>query len=302
MSAAGLCRPEDDPRQRRLLQHARLRQGPGRRRGERQRGQRYLPGRLAGQPGGGQFFRAASRNSIGKWFLGTDLPVLNSSSLTYATASGSLFPSRAFAQRRIPGRVGRLLLHFLAGHDRRQQPAGDREHVRQQRRRHLHRPLLRELRVVADYVTVNSKRWSSPDSRRPWPMPILRKRRQFVALAVDSAGRKGLRRSGTRPARKAAMARTTTARSKAAGWPTSRPGAGPQRQQLQPYRLDAADDDQRPGRTRGGHHRHHQLQRRPTTAWRAGSSGPRLRCDRLQRLHRRSSRSTIPGVWTSRSH
>ena len=43
---------------------------------------------------------------IGKWFLGTDLPALTSSSLTYATASGSLFPATPSHNDEYQGQLG----------------------------------------------------------------------------------------------------------------------------------------------------------------------------------------------------
>ena len=54
----GPVRPEDDPCRRRPIQHAELRPGPGRRRGQRQPGQCPVPGRRPGQPGRRQFRRA----------------------------------------------------------------------------------------------------------------------------------------------------------------------------------------------------------------------------------------------------
>ena len=43
---------------------------------------------------------------IGKWFLGSDLPVVSSSSLTYTLASGSLFPSTPSHNNEFQGELG----------------------------------------------------------------------------------------------------------------------------------------------------------------------------------------------------
>ena len=116
-----------------------------------------------------------STNLIGKWFLGTDHPALCDTSLVYKSVAGSLLPAYAVAPDEVPGRAGRLLFHFRPGHAGRQQPRRRPEHVHQQRRRHVHRPLLHEhlrhhrllqrrrhqrrlhqQQGTADYVTVDS--------------------------------------------------------------------------------------------------------------------------------------------------
>ena len=43
---------------------------------------------------------------IGKWFLGADLPALSSNTLTYATASGSLFPAAPSTNDEFQGQLG----------------------------------------------------------------------------------------------------------------------------------------------------------------------------------------------------
>jgi hypothetical protein len=43
---------------------------------------------------------------IGKWFLGTDLPALTSTALTYETASGSLFPTTPSHNNEFQGQLG----------------------------------------------------------------------------------------------------------------------------------------------------------------------------------------------------
>ena len=43
---------------------------------------------------------------IGKWFLGTDLPTLTSSSLTYTMVSGSLFPTAPSNTDEFQGELG----------------------------------------------------------------------------------------------------------------------------------------------------------------------------------------------------
>ena len=79
---------------------------------------------------------------IGKWFLGTDTPALCDTLAGLQIGRRLAVPANAVAHRRIPGRTGRLLLHFRAGHAGRQQSGRDPKHVYRQRRRHVHGPLL----------------------------------------------------------------------------------------------------------------------------------------------------------------
>ena len=80
-------------------------------------------------------------NLINKWFYGTDHPVLCNTSLVYKATAGSLFPHTPSHTDECQA-SGRLLFDFGPGDARRQQSRRDREHDHQQRRRHLHRPLL----------------------------------------------------------------------------------------------------------------------------------------------------------------
>ena len=83
---------------------------------------------------------------VNKWFLGTDLPNPGNSVRLRLQIGRRLVvrPGEQYAgnRRRIPGRAWRLLLHLLAGHYCQEQPGRHREHVHQQRRRDLYRPLL----------------------------------------------------------------------------------------------------------------------------------------------------------------
>ena len=167
-------------------------------------------------------------------------PALCNTSLVYKSVTGSLFPHHAVAQRRASGRAGRLLLHLRPGHAGRQQPASSREHVHQQRRRHLHRPLLLPAPTessttngtisagfttgvgTADYVTVNCMLPTSAsgvldyaDSGASYTnagngfwIPLAEK----AYAQWNQTGREG-----------PATASTPTRTSRAAGWPRSMP-------------------------------------------------------------------------------
>ena len=199
---------------------------------------------------------------------------LTSSSLTYATASGSLFPATPSNNDEYQGELGDCYFISSLGTIADTQSGGHREHVHQQRRRHVHRPLLRRHvrgfynangtvsdgfannAGTADYVTVNCSLptysngmlvYADYGSNASSPSQ----------LALDPAGREGLRRSGTRPATKAATARIPTPASRAAGWPRWTPRClGHNATDYSVARLDRAGDDQCPGRERGGDHRH----------------------------------------------
>ena len=236
----GFHRPEDDPLPCRDLEHPRLRAGAGRRRRQRQRGQRHLPGAALGNLAVGS--SATQLNDlIGKWFLGTDHPTLCNTSLVYQTVAGSLFPHTPSHTDEVPGRAGRLLLHFRPGHAGRQQPGRRREHVHQQRRRHVHRPLLhRHLRHHLQLQRRQHRRRLHQQrrngrlrDRRPhaagelarasWPTPTTAPVSPTPPTPCGFPWPKRPMPSGTRPARKAATAPMPTPPSRADGWPRSTP-------------------------------------------------------------------------------
>ena len=212
---------------------------------------------------------------IDKWFYGTDLPALTSTSLTYTTASGSLFPTTPSNNDEFQGELGDCYFISSLGTIADSNPAaienmfinnGDGTYTvrfyggtygafynangtsatASEQRRHRR---LRDRQFVAAHLLQRH-------------VGLRRLRLQCLQpdqLALDPAGREGLRpverdRQG-RPRRHEYL-RLDPGRLDGHG---RRPGAGTQCHRLQPHRLDRAGDDQCPGRGRGGDHRHRQL-------------------------------------------
>ncbi len=156
---------------------------------------------------------------VGKWFLGADLPTLPSTSLAYATASGSLFPVTPSHNDEYQGELGDCYFISSLGMiaDSNTQAI---ENMFVSNGDGTYTVRFYTSTNVADYVTVNSKLVVFAGSSTLAYSDFYEERRQLVALDCGFRWPKRHTPSGTRQARKAATARTTTARSKAAGWAT----------------------------------------------------------------------------------
>ena len=170
---------------------------------------------------------------IGKWFLGTDLPALTSSSLTYTTASGSLFPATPSHNDEFQGELGDCYFISSLGTIADSNPAaienmfinnGDGTYtVRFYGGSYgtFYNPNgtvsdgFTSGAGTADYVTVNCR--CPPTPTACWPTPTTA---STLPARPTRSGSRWPRRpmpSGTRPARKAATAQNTYA-SIQGGW------------------------------------------------------------------------------------
>ena len=108
---------------------------------------------------------------VSKWFLGTDLPATGSSAYVYKSTAGSLYdqPSNTpVIADEFQGALGDCYFISSLGTHCQEQAGCHREHVHQQRRRNLYRPLLHRHDTVVPPIATAATATASPTaSARP---------------------------------------------------------------------------------------------------------------------------------------